>query len=67
MADIEMVDKTGQLPTQKDFDDALEAISSAMLGGITKLPPELALSMPVIHRCLKAGRAVFAKIEAHSK
>ena len=63
MSDVEFTDKTGQLPTQQDFDDALDSVGKALVGKIHELPPDLAVNLAVIHRCLKAGKALFAAIE----
>ncbi len=64
---IEMVDKSGTMPTPEDVDEAIHAISTTMLGGITDVPPSLAVSLPVIHRCLKVAKIVIDKMDMEKK
>lgn len=63
MSDIDFVDKTNALPSQQDFDDAIQAVNRSAIRNITQLPPELGVNMPNILRCLKAGKAIFLAIE----
>ena len=62
MNDIEITDRTGQLPTQADFDEAIKVVGKYLVHGITELPPELGVSMAVILRCLQAGKAIFKQL-----
>lgn len=50
-----MIDKTGEPPSQRDFDDAIEAVKISLIRDVTKLPPELGVNMPNILRCLRFG------------
>jgi hypothetical protein len=63
MNNIEFTDKTGQLPTQAEFDESITVVSKYLVRGILDLPPELAVSMAVILRCLQAGKAIFNELE----
>jgi len=63
MSNVDFIDRTGQLPTQAEFDEGIAAVGKYIVRGITDLPPELAISMPVILRCLQAGKAVFKELE----
>lgn len=50
---MEFDDKAGQSPTTNDVVDALWAVRNAMHPGLMmKLPPELAVNLPNIRRCL---------------
>jgi hypothetical protein len=46
-------DKTGQPVSDQDIDEAIAVVTRAMVLSVLKLPPELAVQMPNIHRCLK--------------
>ncbi len=58
----EMIDKTGEPSTTQDIEDAISA-SKKLLGQIMKLPPEIAVHLPVIHRCLREYQAILLAIE----
>jgi hypothetical protein len=60
---IEMIDKTGGMPTGDDAEEALTVVARYILS-ITTLPPELAVQMPNIHRCLVAFLAISRMKEA---
>jgi hypothetical protein len=48
-----MVDLTGTPVTKTDIEEALTIVRKYMVIGIMKLPPELAVQLPNIKRCLE--------------
>ncbi len=62
MADIEMTDRTGQLPTLKDVEQAKQAVMVAITK-IGDLPPMLGIEMPNILRCLGVAEHVIRRVE----
>lgn len=64
---LEFEDRSNKPPTQEEFDEAIEAIHKAMVRHITSIPPELAVSLGVVSRCLKFGKAIFAAMEKQEK
>lgn len=55
---IQETDITGQAPSERDVDDAIQAIRNQVVGmGMLKLPPELAVNLPNILRCLQHYKA----------
>lgn len=58
MADIEIEDRTGSLPSSNDVNEAIAVISKFVTIGMMKLPPELAVQMPNILRCLKVAKTL---------
>ena len=46
-------DITGQPVSERDIQEAIDAVRKAMTVDILKLPPELGVQMANIHRCLK--------------
>jgi hypothetical protein len=58
VSDISIKDMTGQLPTQRDVREAEAVVAKYLTIGLMKLPPELAVQLPNIHRCLKTLSAI---------
>lgn len=48
----EFVDKSGQPPSDQDIDEAIQAVRASFVKHIAKIPPELAVQLPNISRCL---------------
>lgn len=50
-------DQTGLLVTLENFDEAIKTVSNQLIGAsLLKLPPELAVGMGNILRCLGQGQ-----------
>lgn len=47
-----MEDLTGKLVTKEDINEILTVVTKYMVIGMLKLPPELAVQLPNIRRCL---------------
>ena len=55
---LDITDKTGTMPSMEDVAEAIEVIQQ-LLRGVHHLPPELAVQLPNIHRCLSTLRTVY--------
>lgn len=55
-----MIDKSGQPPSKEDIVEAKKVVVKYLIVGITLLPPELAVQLPNILRCL-------SELEARNK
>lgn len=55
---IESIDRTGEFPTREEVEEAREVVKKYLIIGMLKLPPELAVQMPNIHRCLALAATV---------
>lgn len=49
---MESEDLTGSLVSDRDIDDAMSAVKTGMIH-VMKLPPELAVNLPNVLRCLQ--------------
>jgi len=49
----EFIDNTGKPVSASDIREALDVINKYLIIGMTKLPPELAVQLPNISRCLR--------------
>jgi hypothetical protein len=49
---MNFVDNTGKPVSRRDIEDAIGAVRTAMAKHFVTLPPELAVQLPNIHRCL---------------
>lgn len=56
MAGIEMEDRTGKPLDVREYQECIEAITRMMGPAMMKLPPELAVMVPQIRRCLVQGQ-----------
>lgn len=63
MTDIEFTDMTNRLPTARDVDDAIQAVTRGVIK-ISSLPPELGVNLPNILRCLRVAEAVIKKVNS---
>ena len=63
MPDIEIIDRTNQLPTVAEFDEALQAVGDALIKDIANVPPYLGIHLALVHRCLKVGRAFICELD----
>jgi len=51
---IEMIDKTGESPSDEDLEEALDTVAKFIVKGpTTGIAPELYVGLANIHRCLK--------------
>ena len=57
-------DITGELVSEQDIKEAITAVKSVMTKDMLKLPPELAVNIPNIHRCLTELLVLKKLIEA---
>lgn len=53
---IEEIDTTGKMPTVKDVEEAEQAVKS-LITKIATVPPEIAVQLPNILRCLQVAKA----------
>jgi hypothetical protein len=51
-------DKTGTPPSQRDIDEAIQVVKKMIITSVMKLPPELAINLPNILRCLQRLREI---------
>ena len=67
---IQIIDKTGAMPSGNDAEQVLPIIDKYIVSGITTLPPDLAVEIPNLRRICVAYLALMrmheAKIESHS-
>ena len=61
MPDIEVVDLTGALPSLKDVERAITAVKGAAVRDILTLPPDLAIEVANIIRCLALAKHVLKR------
>jgi hypothetical protein len=57
---------SSSIPSHDEFQKAIDVVGEAILVDV-HLPPILALNIQLIHRCLVAGRALFAAMEKRGK
>lgn len=60
---MQMVDRTGMPSTEADYDEAIAAVTDALVRSIAALPPMLAVQLPNVIRCLKQGKSLTAIAE----
>ena len=54
---MEITDVTGKPVSRRDVEEAEQVVRKFMVNGIMKLPPELAVQIPNILRCLSELKA----------
>lgn len=54
----EFIDEAGKPVSQHDVDEAIRVVSKQLVVGLLKLPPELAVQLPNILRCLQELRSM---------
>jgi hypothetical protein len=55
---MDFEDKSGQPPSARDVDEAIATVGRFIVRAIGTLPPELAIQLPNIHRCLRYLREI---------
>lgn len=63
MADIEFEDRTGMPESVRDYQECIDAVTRLVGPAVMKLPPELAVFMPQIRRCLIQGQKLTEHLE----
>lgn len=58
MPDINIIDATGSLPTIAEVEEAQQAVDSTISKDVMSVPPELAVHLLTIKRCLSITHAV---------
>lgn len=55
---MEIIDKTGETESLQTIDEAIAVVSKHQVVSMLKLPPDLAVMMPSIRRCLIELRTI---------
>ncbi|KKN81363.1 hypothetical protein LCGC14_0319760 [marine sediment metagenome] len=63
---VEMEDATGKPSTIEDIERAATVVRKSIITAMMKLPPELAIELTTILRCLDEYRAIRVKLEQES-
>jgi hypothetical protein len=58
VADLEFQDVSGRPPTLEEVQSAKRVVTKLLVVGILKLPPELAVELPNVRRCLELLEAL---------
>jgi hypothetical protein len=64
---IDIEDQTGMPVPVAEYDEALAVTRKYLVRLMTTLPPEFAVQIPNIIRCLEQGRALTAVVEERRK
>ena len=60
-------DRTGVPQNVVEYDEAIKVVQKFIVTGITNFPPEFAVHLPSILRCLEQGRALTRVVEERRK
>lgn len=60
---VDIVDRTGTPVSLADYDEVIGVVRKFIVTGIIRFPPEFAVQLPSILRCLEQERALTGVVE----